>query len=100
MIHEITVLEDHVLVTLSGSMYMSDAAQLRENLLVYLDKGNANFIVDLGGLDYIDSAGLGTLVAIQKRALQQGGEIIIRGLKGLVKELFELTRLTSVFQIQ
>lgn len=100
MIQEITVTDNHVLVNLSGSIYVEEAAQIRESLIGYIEKGHKIFVVDLGSVDYIDSSGLGTLVAIQKRALQNGGSVIIRNLQGLVKDLFELTRLTKVFEIQ
>ena len=59
-----------------------------------------NFLLDLEKVDYIDSSGLGVLVAINKRTLQNRGKLIIKGINGLVKELFELTRLTKVFEIQ
>ena len=97
---KITVEENQVLVKLSGSLYVEEAAQLRESLIGFIEKGHKNFVVDLGDVDYIDSSGLGTLVAIQKRALEHGGGVVIRGLQGLVKDLFELTRLTKVFEIQ
>ena len=100
MIQEITVIDNQVQVNLSGSIYVEEAAQLRESLIGYIEKGHKSFIIDLGNVDYIDSSGLGTLVAIQKRALQNGGSVIIKNLKGLVKDLFELTRLTKVFEIQ
>ena len=100
MIQEITVTSEHVLVNLSGSIYVEEAAQIRESLIGYIDNGHKTFIVDLEKVDYIDSSGLGTLVAIQKRALQNGGSVVIKGLHGLVKELFELTRLDKVFEIQ
>jgi len=100
MVKEITVAENHVLVILSGSIYVAEAAQLRESLIGYLGKEPKTFIVDLGNVDYIDSAGLGTLLHIRKQAQQNGGSVIIKGLKGLVKELFELTHLTRVFEIQ
>ena len=100
MVHEFYVAEDHVLVTLSGSIYVEEAAELRASLIGYIEKGHETFIFDLSGVDYIDSTGLGTLVAIQKRAQQKGGSVIIKGIQGLVKDLFELTRLTKVFEIQ
>ena len=100
MIQEITVEKNQVLVKLAGKIYVEEAAHLRESLLGYIEKGHKTFIVDFGDDDYIDSSGLGTLVAIQKRALQNGGGIVITGLCGLVKDLFELTRLTKVFEIQ
>ena len=100
MIQEITVTDNHVVVNLSGSIYVEEAAQIRESLIGYIEKGHKTFVVDLGNVDYLVSSGLGRLVAIQKRALQNGGSVIIKNLKGLVKDLFELTRLTKVFEIQ
>ena len=100
MIQEINIEENQVIVKLSGSIYVEEAAQLRESLIGHIDKGRKTFIIDLGGVDYIDSSGLGTLVAIQKRALQHGGSVVIKGLHGLVKDLFELTRLNRMFEIQ
>ena len=100
MFQETTVEENKVLVSLNGSIYVEEAAQLRESLIGYIDKGIKTFIIDLGGVDYIDSSGLGTLVAIQKQALQHGGSVTLKGLHGLVKDLFELTRLDKVFDIQ
>src|SRR5665647_2755180 len=100
MIHEVYVVEDHVMVTISGSIYVEEAAELRASLIDYIEKGYDEFIFDLSGVEYIDSTGLGTRVAIQTRALKKGGSVIIKGINGLVKEIFELTRLTKVFEIR
>lgn len=51
-------------------------------------------------MDYIDSSGLGVLVAIQKKALPRKGNVTLVGASGIVKELFELTRLNHVFSMQ
>ena len=100
MVQEINVAENHVQVNLSGSMYVAEAAILRENLIDHIAKGRKNFIIDLGAVDYIDSSGLGTLLHIRKQTLQNGGSVIIKGLQGLVKELFEMTRVSNLFEIQ
>jgi anti-sigma B factor antagonist len=100
MKQEFGVVNGQVHVSLAGSLYVEGAAGLREKLLEYIQSGYRDFTVDLKGVDYIDSSGLGVLVAIQKRALQNGGRVIIKGLQGTVKELFEMTRLTKVFDIQ
>ena len=89
-----------VLVKLEGSMYVEGAAMLRERLLAFSEKGLGRFVIDMSMVDYIDSSGLGVLVAVQKRALQKNGEVVIVGLKGIVKELFELTRLDKVFTVR
>ncbi len=100
MVQEITVAENLVQVNLSGSMYVEEAVQLRESLMGHIAEGRKQFIIDLGGVDYIDGTGLGTLLHIRNRTRKNGGIVIIKGLKGLVKDLFELTRLNMLFEIQ
>lgn len=100
MICEVVVINSQVRVTLQGAIYVEDAATLRKTLLDYIENGHASVLVDFSAVDYIDSSGLGTMVAIQKRALQHGGGIVVTGLTGLVKDLFELTHLTKVFEMQ
>ena len=99
MNHEIKEVHGQVVVTLSGKIYVEDAAAIRENLLQYINQGHKNFLISLEQVNYIDSSGLGVLVAVQKRALENGGQVVLSGLHGAVRELFELTRLTRVFDI-
>ena len=56
MIQENSIAENLVLVQLSGSIYVKEAKQIRESLLGYIEKGHKNFIINLGGVDYIDSS--------------------------------------------
>ncbi|GAX90651.1 STAS domain-containing protein [Effusibacillus lacus] len=100
MIKDIKVTNDQVIVILTGSIYVGEATVLRERLLEHVERGLRRFVIDMSDVDYIDSSGLGVLVALQKRALQNKGGVVIKGLAGTVKELFELTRLTKVFEIQ
>lgn len=100
MKYNINVEQDQIYITLSKEFYVEEASNFREDLLPYLDKGFKYFILDLSGLTYIDSSGLGVIIGIQKRAISNGGKVIIKGLKGPVKELFELTRLTKIFEIE
>jgi anti-sigma B factor antagonist len=100
MVQEINVADTHVQVNLSGSMYVEEAATLRASLNEYIDKGHKNFVVDLGAVDYIDSTGLGTFLHILKRTRKNGGSVSIKGLNGLVKEVFEMTRVGNLFEIQ
>ena len=90
---------DNIVVQLDGQMYVPDAAMLRERLLQYVDKGIRNVDVNMSHLDFIDSAGLGVLIGIHKRLLERGGRMRLMGLRGSVKELFTLTRLDKVFEI-
>lgn len=100
MILEIRYEQGQLVVELEGKIYVDDASDLRERLLEQIKLGHKEFLVLMERVIYIDSSGLGVLVAIQKRALEQGGRgVMIRGLNGAVREIFELTRLNRVFEI-
>ena len=86
-------------VRLAGSMYVEDSASVREQLIGLLEEGLVYLTVDLSDLDYVDSSGLGVLISIHKRCLQKGGKMVITGLRGMVEELFKLTRLDLVFNV-
>ena len=92
--------ENCLFVTLTGSMYEKDAAEIKTNLSRYIEDGIVSLHLDFSAVDYIDSSGLGMLVTLQKRAVQRGGGLVITGLSGLVKELFTLTRVDRIFDIQ
>lgn len=100
MFLDVRVFDRQVKITLRGKIYVDEATIIREKLFPYMDKGYKQFVFNLCDVDYIDSSGLGVLVALQKRAHLHGGGVVIQGLKGDVKEQFELTRLTNVFEIQ
>ena len=86
-------------VRLEGSMYVEDSASVREQLSDLLVEGITDLTIDLSGLEYVDSSGLGVLISIHKKCLQKGGKMVIRGLRGMVEELFKLTRLDLVFNV-
>ena len=97
---DIKMINNKVVIKLEGSFYVEDALLIRTKALSYFEAGHNNFLIDLSQVDYIDSSGLGVLVAIQKRALQMKGGVKIAGATGIVKELFELTRLNKIFEMQ
>lgn len=95
-----SVVNNQVIVDLSGGMYVEGAEILRERLIKFIEQGQKHFVINMAKVDYIDSSGLGVLVSIHKRARQSMGSLIISGATGFVKELFEMTRLDRVFDMQ
>ena len=55
--------------------------------------------LDLGSVDYMDSAGLGVLVYAYNRAREQGGKIRIHLPRPRVRELLRMSRMDQVFEI-
>lgn len=87
-------------VCFRGNMYVEDAPSVREKLTDLIDDGVTLLVLNLSGLEYVDSSGLGVLISIHKRCLQKGGKMVVSGLRGMVDDLFKLTRLDLVFNIE
>jgi anti-sigma B factor antagonist len=58
-----------------------------------------NFVIDLEPVDFMDSAGLGTLIAVLKRISERGGDMKIACLQKKPRMVFEITRAYKVFEI-
>ncbi|MBT8042736.1 MAG: STAS domain-containing protein [Kiritimatiellales bacterium] len=58
-----------------------------------------NYVIDLEAVDFMDSAGLGTLIAVLKRITERGGDMKIASLQKKPRMVFEITRAYKVFEI-
>ncbi|MDR3563979.1 MAG: STAS domain-containing protein [Negativicutes bacterium] len=96
----ITVVDNCVIVNLKGRLYSENVSGLQQKLNDYLEQEYGTFIFDMTELEYIGSGGLGVLIATNKRVLPLGGSVTLVGLQGIVKELFEITRLDTIFTMR
>jgi anti-sigma B factor antagonist len=86
-------------VTANGDIDMAVADEVRKRLMALIDQGRLRLVLDLAGVLYIDSAGLGALVASMKHARAVGGDIKACMLDTDVRALFQMTRLDNVIDI-
>lgn len=86
-------------IKLDGDIYVRDASLMRDELMPYTEAGKYYYHFDFSNVSFIDSAGLGVLVAIYKRAAEHNGTVKISNPIKSVRELFELTRLHHIFQM-
>jgi anti-sigma B factor antagonist len=91
--------EDRVLVALRGELDVTDAASAAVALIA-LAARDCEIIVDLAGLEYIDSSGLAALVLARRHARQAGGDLLLAAPQQQVLRLLTLTRLIEVFGVQ
>ena len=61
--------------------------------------GGDRIVLDLSALEYISSAGMRVLVLARKQVRAQGGTLVVADPAPLVKEIFEISRFTVVFEI-
>ncbi len=86
-------------VYLKGRLLNNDEA---EQLLQKVDETimqSVTIIIDLSGLEYMNSTGLGLLIKILTKARNAGGEVIISSVPETIKQLLMITKINSVFNV-
>jgi anti-sigma B factor antagonist len=78
---------------------MAAADQMKRTLTELVDKGQSKLLMDLGAVSYIDSSGMGALVAAMKHARSHGGDLRLCALQDDVRAIFELTRLIKAVTV-
>ncbi|MBU2958864.1 STAS domain-containing protein [Paracoccus sp. 1_MG-2023] len=76
----------------------ANATGFRDELLALLEKGEDRLLVDMSGVEFVDSSGIGAMVGVLKR-IGNRGEIAICGLSGSVQKMFGITRMDRVFAV-
>jgi len=85
-------------VACQGRIVFGDEANaLRESLKAVLHSAR-HIVLDLSGVSYIDSGGLGTLVGAYSSARSAGADIKLTGLGQRVRDLLQITKLVTVFE--
>lgn len=79
-----------------GRLNMVAAPAVREAVTKIVDSGRSRIAVDLSGVDFIDSSGLGALISGLKSTRQAGGDLRIAGANDQVKLVLSLTNLERV----
>lgn len=92
-------MDDNHIMLIPKNFTVDEVAKFRLKVKEMIDKGTINYVFDFSGCEFIDSTGLGALVAMYKRCVEHRGSIKLKNLKPEVKKLFELTRLNQVFEI-
>lgn len=86
-------------VDLSGKITIGEGdVQLREKVHELLDAGHSKILLNLAKVTYMDSAGIGELVACYKRAKDKSGTVKLLNPSGKVYDLLQLTKLEEVFE--
>ena len=84
-------------LAVSGEVDVATVPRLREQLHSLVAQGQTHVVVDLDGVDFLDSTGLGVLVGALKRLRSSGGELHLICTQPRIRKVFEVTGLTKVF---
>ena len=86
--------DDGASVTVRGEVDMATAPQLRDTLMALVDAGATRVALDCRGLDFLDSSGIGVLIAVRKR-LGDDGSLTLEAPPAHVRKVLELTGVTD-----
>jgi anti-sigma B factor antagonist len=89
----------YTVLTIHGDLDVYTSPQVRERLVDLVDRDHRKVVINLDLVGFIDSAGLGALVAGLKQLRSHDGDLsLVCGQRNILR-LFELTGLTSVFRM-
>ena len=80
-------------------VFGEESSLLREDVKKAIADGSKRIVLNLGEVNYIDSGGLGTLVALHTTALNSGSNIKLANLTKRVGDLLQVTKLLTVFEV-
>jgi anti-sigma B factor antagonist len=99
MLNEYPAAQGQTIVEVSGEIDVYTAPRLRETLVSLVEAGNYRLIVDMEGVEFLDSTGLGVLVGGLKRVRAHDGGIDLVCTQGRILRIFRITGLSKVFNI-
>jgi anti-sigma B factor antagonist len=86
-------------VNVSGEIHVSTAPSFREQLTEVIESGGSALVLDLSGVEFIDSTGLSVLLTGLRQISQRGGNMVLVCKNPTVLRLFQITSLDSTFEI-
>ena len=89
------------IVDLSGRITLGEGSvMLRDLVRDLVTKGQRKILLNLGDITYIDSSGIGELVSAFTTVRNQGGELKLLNLTKKVRDLLQITKLYTVFDVK
>ena len=90
---------DIAVINLHGRLDLSSAKDLKEASQKIISQDNCKLILNMENVDFINSSGLGALVSILKEVRCNKGALKISNLASYVREIFDITQLSNIFDI-
>jgi anti-anti-sigma factor len=100
MEHVIRALPDGKEILLSGRLTFADHNNFRAIIAQFSEPGAKRFVLDLSGIDFIDSAALGMVLLARDTAISRGVHLILKGAAGQVKRIMEVAKFNTLFTME
>lgn len=96
VVHEAS--DDTAVLECSGRLNMVSAGAFRETVAKVVDGGRSRLVVELSGVDFMDSSGLGALVGCLKTARQAGGDLRLAAPSEQVQMVLKLSNIDKILR--
>ena len=91
---------DVTVVDATGRITLGEGASVfRDTIRDLAAKGNKKILINLSDVSYIDSSGIGEMVSSFTTVTNHGGQLKLLGLTKRVKDLLQITKLYTVFEV-
>ena len=92
-------LQDVVVLDLTGKLTIGEGDELlKERISNLIQQGHRHLLLNLEGVPYVDSAGLGEIVRTYTTVSRQGGKLKLVNLTKRITDLLAITKLLTVFE--
>ena len=95
-----TELDGVTIVAPGGRVDTTTSGPIEEAIRRIVDNGARNLLIDLGGVEYISSAGLRVFLVLAKRMRDLHGQLVLCGLTGPVRQVFQLAGFMPLFRVE
>jgi anti-sigma B factor antagonist len=91
-------LNDVTVLDLEGNLALEGNKQFRQRVAVAIDAGARKLILNLAGVPYMDSSGLGELISCHTAMQRLSGSVKLLHLNGRLRHLLVITKLSAVLE--
>ena len=91
--------DKQIVVALKGELDSNAAPKFATDMEPVMNEAGKEILLDFNELEYISSAGMRTILLVNKTALAKGGKVVIKGMSDDIKQIFHLTGFDALLEI-
>ncbi len=99
LVSEVVRNGEAIIIRVAGEMNINSAPNFHTRVLEECADAPKHVVIDLGGLTFMDSTGIGTLLEIMRRLTRAGGKLSLVKLTDFITNIFDVTKMNQVFSI-
>lgn len=85
-------------ITLSGELKAVESQEIKGQIITLMEQGKNRIVIDVGGVTFMTSAGLGLIGVTHKNLLSAGGRLVLLNVPQRIRDIFVIARLQDVLQ--